>query len=208
MFFCASSQVKEDSWHAGVDLYNAYVWRGTKFGAGPSIQPTINYSVSGFTVGAWGAYSSSHVEGEDIFIETDLYSSYLVKIGNKSTILLTLTDYYFPSTTTDYFHSEHHCIEPATTISVGDISVMGAYMVKTKEKYCELTYNFAEVSIFAGAGDGMYTKDGNFNLCNVGVKTTKLIKLSDSFSFPVIASIVLNPSTETFNIVVGFSLYK
>jgi len=83
---------------------------------------------------------------------------------------------------------------------------MSAYILKTKDVYNELTFNFNNVSIFAAAGNKMYTKDGNYTICNLGVKTIKTIKLSDSFSIPLNGGVVLNPSTEMFSIIVGISL--
>ena len=46
----------------GTDVVSRYVWRGTDFGDSPSIQPTINYTTSGFSVGFWGAYQLSRNE--------------------------------------------------------------------------------------------------------------------------------------------------
>jgi len=47
---------EESSWSTGVDLYSSYVWRGTKFGSGPAMQPTVKYSNGGFSIGAWGGW--------------------------------------------------------------------------------------------------------------------------------------------------------
>jgi hypothetical protein len=79
-------------------------------------------------------------------------------------------------------------------------------MTNAEDTYVEAGYTAGAVTLFAGAGDGQYTKDASFNLCNVGLKTSKSIKISDSFSIPVSGSVILNPSTEQFNIVVGISL--
>jgi hypothetical protein len=59
--------------------------------------------------------------------------------------------------------------------------------------------------LFAGGGNGWHTKDGEFDLCNVGISTTKEIKLSDSFSIPVSGQIIVNPDREQLFVVVGFS---
>ena len=44
------------------DLMSRYVWRGTDFGGSPSIQPGIEYSKAGFSIGAWGAYAISSAQ--------------------------------------------------------------------------------------------------------------------------------------------------
>lgn len=206
-------KAQESSWHTGVDLYNTYVWRGTKFGTGPSFQPSFNYSKSGFTVGAWGAYSFSPSvfsvsEGTvvDAYIETDLYASYLVSLGEKSSLTFTITDYFFPTSTSSYFDGEQHYLEPMVTLGVGKFSLAGAYMTNVNDVYLEAGFAVGAVNLFAGAGDGQYTKDTKFSLCNIGIKTVKTIKISDSFSIPVTGALVLNPSTEKFHIVVGITL--
>ena len=42
------SQDEESSpFSAGADFYSSYIWRGTKFGTGPAVQPVLEFS-SGF----------------------------------------------------------------------------------------------------------------------------------------------------------------
>jgi len=92
------------------------------------------------------------------------------------------------------------------SLGLGNFSLAGAYMTNAEDVYFEAGVAVGAVSLFAGAGDGQYTKDASFNFCNVGLKTSKEIKISDSFSIPVNGSVILNPSTEQFHIVVGISL--
>lgn len=191
---------EESSWSTGVDVYSSYVWRGAKFGSGPAMQPGVKYSNGGFTVGAWGSYCFSTNEA----MEADLYASYGVSLGESSSLTFTVTDYYFPAAA--YFDGDSHYFEPMISLGLGSFSLAGAYMTNANDMYLEAGVAIGAVSLFAGAGDGQYTKDASFNLCNVGVKTSKEIKISDSFSIPVSGSVILNPSTEQFHIVVGFSL--
>ncbi len=44
------------------DLVSSYVWRGSKFGKGPAIQPTVKFTSGGFTLGAWGSTCFSDPE--------------------------------------------------------------------------------------------------------------------------------------------------
>ncbi len=188
------------SWTTGVDLYSSYVWRGAKFGSGPAMQPTLKYTNGGFSIGAWGSYCFSTNEAT----EADLFASYGVSLGEKSSLTFAVTDYYFP--TAEYFDGDSHYFEPMITIGLGKLSLAGAYMTNAEDVYFEAGLAAGPVTLFAGAGDGQYTKDTNFNLCNVGLKTSKSLKISDSFSIPVSGSVILNPSTEQFHIVVGISL--
>jgi len=61
------------------------------------------------------------------------------------------------------------------------------------------------VKLFAGAGDGWYTKDASFQVCNIGITTTKTIKVTDSFSIPFFGSVIVNPNKEQIFYVVGMS---
>ena len=77
---------------------------------------------------------------------------------------------------------------------------------KSKASYFEADFAAGPVTLFAGAGDATYTKDTKFNLCNVGIKTTSAIKINDHFSIPVNGAVILNPSTEQLQVVVGITL--
>lgn len=191
---------EESSWSTGVDLYSTYVWRGAKFGSGPAMQPSVSFSKGGLTVGAWGSYSFSTNEAA----EADLYASYGFDLGESSSLTFTVTDYYFPGGM--YFDGDSHYFEPMVSLGLGKFSLLGAYMTNAEDMYFEAGLEVGAVNLFAGAGDGQYTKDASFNVCNVGVKTSKEIKISDSFSIPVTGAVILNPSTEQFNIVVGITL--
>jgi uncharacterized protein (TIGR02001 family) len=193
-------KAQESSWSTGVDLYSSYVWRGAKFGSGPALQPGVKYSNSGFTIGAWGSYCFSTNEA----MEADLYASYGFSLGESSSLTFTVTDYYFP--TAAYFDGDSHYFEPMIGLGLGKLSLTAAYMTNAEDSYVEAGYTAGAVTLFAGAGNGQYTKDASFNLCNVGLKSSKTIKISDTFSIPVSGSVVLNPSTEQFHIVVGISL--
>lgn len=199
---CALTTKAQDpagSWTTGVDIYSSYVWRGTKFGSGPAMQPTMKYTNGGFSIGAWGNYCFSSMEAT----EADLFASYGFSLGEKSSLTIGVTDYYFP--TSAYFDGNSHYFEPMLTLGLGNFSIAAAYMTNAEDTYVEAGYTAGKVTLFAGAGDGQYTKDESFNLCNVGLKTSKEIKISESFSIPVSGSVILNPSTEQFHVVVGLS---
>lgn len=206
-------KAQKSSWSAGLDIYNTYVWRGTKYGNGPSFQPGVKYTNGGFTLGAWGAYSatnSSHVVEEgavvDAYRETDLYASLAFSLGGKSALTFAVTDYFFPGGSSMYFDKDAHYFEPMVTLGLGNFSIAGAYMTNAEDTYVEAGYTAGAVTLFAGAGDGQYTLDQEFDFCNVGIKTIKEIKFSETFTLPVSGSVILNPSTEQFHIVVGISL--
>ncbi|HKJ41924.1 MAG TPA: hypothetical protein VKA27_07500 [Sunxiuqinia sp.] len=201
----AQDEKTSSSWDTGLDIYSSYIWRGAKFGSGPAFQPYVEYSTGGFALGAWGSVSSSTDES----LEMDLYASY-----SAGPVSFTLTDYYFGGDWTKY--SMNHYLEPSVGISAGDFSFTGAYMFLPEtgtesfgasgDTYLEAGYSFSHVDLTLGAGDGQYTDNGDFNICNITVGTSKEVKLSETFSLPVSGSVTLNPSTGGFFIAVGLSL--
>jgi hypothetical protein len=204
--FALNVQAQEESpWTTGVDLYSTYVWRGTAF-SGPSLQPYVDFTSGGFSIGAWGS------QGYDGFQEMDLYLSYGFDFG----LSLGLTDYYYPGT--EYFdyssESGAHAFEINLGYEVGSFSLAANYVLNEAggaasaggDMYYEAGLAVGKVNLFVGAGDGWHTTDGDFGLCNFGLGTSKEIKITDSFSIPLNGSLILNPEKEQFYIVVGISL--
>lgn len=201
----ATSSVNAQEFKASADLVSSYVWRGTKF-SDVSIQPTLDFTTGGFSVGAWGS------AGFDGFLEADLYAKYAFGFG----LTVGVTDYYYPGTS--YFDfskaSGGHGLEVNLGYTTGGLSLGANYILNQAggaataggDKYFEVGYAFEKFSIFAGAGDGWHTPDAKFAVCNIGISTTKTIKITDSFSLPLKATAVLNPKTEQFFLVAGITL--
>jgi len=203
----------------GADLVSRYVWRGTDFGNAPAVQPGISFSAGGFEIGAWGSYSISSNTGG---AEADLYAGYSFDFG----LSLGVTDYYFPGESLDldgsldsmnvfmgslapsregaYFSGDAHAIEIAAGYEIGGLSLLVGYFI-SGDVYTEVGYGFGDVSLFVGAGNGAYTVDENFMVCNVGIGVEKEIKITDSFSLPMFGQLILNPDSEQVHWVVGVS---
>ena len=199
--FIFSFNIQAQEWTTGLDIYSSYVWRGAKFGSGPAFQPSVEFSAGGFAIGAWGSFNASIDEAS----EADLYASYALDLGENSSLTFTFTDYYFPGSS--WLEGDSHFLEPMVTLGIGRINLTGAYMINSGEGdiYLEAGYQAGAVDLFLGAGDGAYTIDGKFNLCNLGLGTSKELKITDSFSLPVSGAVILNPSSEQFYIVAGIS---
>lgn len=191
----------------GVDLYSTYVWRGVAY-SGPSIQPYVDFTAGNLTIGAWGSQGiDGIVSGSDYstgFQEMDLYASYSFDFG----LSLGVTDYYYPGSL--YFDGESHAFELNGGYSSGDFSLSANYIVNEAagagsaggDVYFELGYG----PVFIGGGDGWHTSDGDFDIVNIGVSTSKEIEITDSFSLPISGSVILNPHTEQLYILAGISL--
>ena len=201
------SSVSAISFDAGMDIFSSYVWRGSKFGTGPAFQPFVEMTAGGFTFGGWGSISSGGVED----LEMDLYLSYDLDFG----LSVGLTDYYFgnPYFTFDDKVSSH-AIEANLGYEISGVSVGANYFINNSEDgagagagdmYFELGYSFPQFGVAVGAGDGWHTTTGEFEVCNISISTEKEIEITDRFSLPLSGSVILNPQTEQFYVVVGIS---
>ena len=195
----------------GADIVSTYVWRGVAYG-GPSIQPYVDFTSGGFSIGAWGSQTFAGIESAPYGgQEMDLYLSYGFDFG----LSLGLTDYYYPGTEWFDFSdtSGAHGLEVNAGYEIGDFSIAANFMLNEapgagtvgSDMYFELGYSFGILDVFAGAGDGWHSSDGEFAFCNLGVGASKEIKITDSYSLPVFGQVILNPDTEQFYIVAGFS---
>ncbi len=199
---------KAQEWDTGLDIYSSYIWRGAKFGSGPAFQPYVEMSAGGFAIGAWGSVNASTDEA----LEMDLYAGYEFALSESATLGFTLTDYYFGGDWTD---GDYHYFEPMVSLGLGDFSLTGAFMFYdgagtdgegSGDLYLEAGYSFGSVDLTLGGGNGQYTEDSNFNICNIGVGTSKEVQITETFALPVSGAVILNPSTGGFFITVGVSL--
>jgi len=207
----------ESKWNAGLDIYSSYIWRGLKFGTGVAFQPSFDFTAGGFTIGAWGNVSTGNEAAEEV----DLFAGYSFKLGENSSLGLTVTDYYFPGR--PYFESTSHFIEPMINLGLGNFSLTAAYMFydgagngdASGDIYVQGDYTAGAVTLTLGGGNGQYStekmnddgtfKDDKFAISNIGIGTSREIKFTDSFSLPISGSVILNPSSEQLYVVVGIS---
>lgn len=195
------------SFDAGADIVSNYIFRGVKFGTGPAVQPFVEFSAGNFTLGSWGSFGVTDNEAA----EADLYLSYGFDFG----LSVGLTDYYFPGTS--YFdystESGSHGLELNVGYEVGGFSLGANYMLNEApgagtvggDMYFELGYSFESVGLFVGGGDGWHTSTGDFALVNIGLSVSKELEITEKFSLPLSGSVILNPESEQFYVVVGVS---
>jgi len=216
--FVIPTGLKAQEWSAGLDIYSSYIWRGLKFGTGAAFQPSVEFSAGGFAVGGWGNFSTGGDEGA----EADLYASYSFDLSENASLGFTFTDYYFPPAM--YFDKNSHFLEPMVSLGLGGFSFDAAYMFydgagdgdASGDLYLQAGYSFGAFDIGIGGGNGQYSmeevkddgtmEDDKFEISNISIGTSKEIKISETFSLPVSGSVIWNPSSEQFYVVVGISL--
>lgn len=195
----------------GADLVSRYVWRGTDFGNTPSIQPSLVFTYKKLEFGAWGNYG---LNGNTGSLECDLYATYSFDFG----LGITLTDYYFPGESLilnpisseisplrfgNYFDfKNNHNAELGLSYERKHFSA-SAYYLFSGDFYAELGYELGKINVFAGGGNGGYTVDQKFNLCNVGISYEKELKLSSEYNLPAFGQFLVNPSSKQVHFVFG-----
>lgn len=206
------AQDSESPFSVGGDLVSSYLWRGTKFGTGPAIQPYLELALGNFAIGGWGSYCFTTNEAA----EADLYVSYGFDFG----LSVGLTDYYFPGT--EYFdystESGSHAFEINLGYEIGGLAIGANYFLNEAggagtdggDMYFELGYSFSHFGIFVGGGNGWHTvemdaDESDFNVVNIGITASKEIAITENYALPVSGSLILNPDTEQFHVVVGIS---
>jgi hypothetical protein len=197
----AGAQETKSALNVTADFVSSYIWRGSQLGKGPAIQPTVEFTSGRFTLGAWGSYCLSNVEAP----ETDLYTS--LNLGN---LTVGLTDYYFPGPS--WFLTENHAFELNGGWKHGIFSCSGNWILnegggsKGNDLYFEAGFQAGKANLFAGAGNGWHTPNGKFNVCNIGISSSREVSVTNTFSLPITGSVILNPASEQFYIVVGITL--
>ncbi len=201
----AQEEESASKFSVGAEIYSSYVWRGTKFGTGPSVQPAVQFQSKGLNIGVWGAFDAAG------YTEADPYISYSFPFG----LSLGITDYYYPGLELFDFSQAtgSHALEINTGYGIGGFSLSANYIINEAggaessggDMYFEVGYDFENLSLFVGGGNGWHTSDGEFNICNVGIGTSKVIQVTDKFSIPVTGQIIVNPDKEQLYVVAGFS---
>jgi uncharacterized protein (TIGR02001 family) len=214
------------------DLMSRYIWRGINLGgSSPSIQPGMEFTHGNLAIGAWGAYSFSDAITRQ---EADLYISYT--IADMFSFGVTDYFLPNEDTLNNYFNyskdKTNHVFEVSAKFSGTEklpvslmvaTNVYGADAKKSNGKnqfstYIELGYSFKVKETGCSAFIG-FTPDNpdkskgetgfygpGAGVINLGLTATKEIRITDSFSLPVNASLITNPQAENIFLVFGISL--
>ena len=209
----------------GADMVSTYVWRGS-YQAGISIQPAMDFSTGGFSIGTWGS-----VDGF-AYKEVDLTASYSFK-----NITAGLFNYWVSwEGSYDYFDfssSTAHLLEaylvysfdpfPLTlgwnTIIAGDDKYLdkNGKSKRVFSTYLEATYAFRmkDVKMEAAAGASLwkshtfYTpyhdggKTDRFAVINLSLMASRDININDGYSLGVFGQLIFNPAKEDAFFVLG-----
>jgi len=219
-----SLSAQQLSVNVGADFASRYVWRGLNINDQPNIQPAITLKLSGLQFGFWGSYGLSHTNTSDELHSTsheiDTWLSYSFAIENSVTVTAVVTDYYYPdggirignfNNYDDKSGPGAHLIEAGVTIGGPELlpfilsGYVNVYNDSGSNAYFQIDYltridDFG-LGFFIGGSPGskenpIYYGTEKFNLINIGMKISKQIKITESFSLPVSGSYIINPRAE------------
>jgi uncharacterized protein (TIGR02001 family) len=194
----------------GADFASRYIWRGLEFSDSPAIQPYVELSMGNFAIGAWASYETG---GQVVGQEFDIYAGY-----SFGPISVGFTDYSFPvdGASDGYFQMKNHIGE--ATLSFDGVESfpltamigVNVYNDDANSVYTEVGYPFTigEIGLnaFVGAGNEIYSVDGDYVVTNFGLSASKSLKITDSFALGLSASAIFNPDTEDAYLVFMLSL--
>ncbi len=235
MLLSIAPMTKAQEFSTGLDIYSSYIWRGSKFGTGPAFQPYVEFGAGDFALGAWGSVNAGSEEAleMDLYASyaigpvsigvTDYYfggdwtdysgTHYLepslgVELGNFSVMGAFM--FLAGADAVEAMDGSPAMVDLDNGVITPEVEAVEATPATSfgddMDMYFEAGYSFEKFSIGLGAGNGQYTSDGDFNICNINVGTSKEVKITDDFSLPVSGAVILNPSTGGFFITVGISL--
>lgn len=201
--FAQNKEVKTD---IGADVVSRYINKGWDVGNSPAIQPEFTITRGKATIGAWGSYGLNSNIGT---LETHLFAKY-----NYKRWVFIVTDYYFPGEKYDngkvlrhgnWISSKTHAIELEVNHYYKNWNFVACHVING-DTYGEIGYRLGGVNLFIGGGNGAYTVDGKFGICNTGIEHKTKLKISDEFTLPIFGKLVINPSSEQLHMVFGCSI--
>ena len=194
VLFALSLPLRAEEINLGSDFVSSYIWRGQRVG-GISIQPYMEYSYKGFTLGSWAS-----IDVEDRYnTELDFYLAYSFR-----GFTMTYTDYFFNWENKPFFNNwkNNH---------TGDISIEYDFQEKKPfivkwsifvlnddhfSGYGEFIWLFKsgdiDCELFAGMTPWSGIYNDKFSIVNLGFKAIKNLKFGD-FDLPVSGSLIFNP---------------
>ena len=201
------------------DVVNQYIWRGQDLGD-VSVQPTLGVAYKGVSLSAWGNVGLSDKDDTKEFDLTLAYTTGGFHIG--------VTDYWFNSPNDKYFeyaaHKTSHVFEGNIGYDFGPVALnwytnfagndgLNKSGSRAYSSYVEATAPFKLASLDWTATVGavpyatsFYSRATGFAVTNIGLRASKDIAITNSFSVPVFAGVTANPSSQKAYFVCGFTL--
>lgn len=197
------------------DVVSAYMWRGQS-PSGVSIQPEVSVSWKGVYLAAWGSVGIDNEDPKEI----DLTLGY-----EWNGFSVSVTDYWIDGTS-GFFHygatNTGHTLEAQVGYDFDFLAVnwytnfagsdgVNAHDRRAYSSFVSLSAPFrlggldweAEVGATPWTTDFYNEGSTGFAVSQLSLKATKEIRFSSSFSLPLFAQLMFNPTTEAARMIVG-----
>ena len=201
-----------------MDVVSTYIWRGQHLGD-VSIQPELWVGWKGLTLSAWGSVGlSNHKDPNEI----DLTLSY--ETGGLS---VGIVDYWSDERDSRYFYYKKdatgHAFEGFVGYDFGPVSASWQTFFAGNDykedsgkrawsSYFRVAAPFRLITCRWEAEAGLvpwtcdYYATSGFCVTNLSLCATKDIKITDSFSLPLFATLIANPASQKMYFMAGFTL--
>jgi len=216
----ASATSAESPFKVTAELVSHYVWRGSMATGSPTpnIQPTLAYIKGNFEIGAWGStdFTGSYKEVDPYISITSGKLKFTLTDYNWNFAHANYFNYKNSETGHIFEGSVAYSGPESFPISIAlntmfygfDKNVSDSLNVKQAySTYVELGYTTGPAAFFFGFTPwaGFYNNYGyaafdpaagkkTFSIVNIGATVSRSLKITDSFSLPVRATLVINPS--------------
>lgn len=204
---------------AEITLQSRHIWRGTRLGTAPMLEPSVTVSNKNFSFNVWAAKTLNNS-----YSEVDLIPSY--QIGD---LTFSLLDYYVPkigenSSFLKFKEGEScHTLEFTLDNYSGEESkfkwMVGTFFAGDKNEetgktffstYVEFKYLFSFLNIDAEPFVGLTPFKGyyadKFAFINSGLVLSKEVKLSSKLVCPLDLTYTYNPYADHHFLTFGFGL--
>jgi len=204
---------------AEITLQSRHIWRGTRLGTAPMLEPSVTVSNKNFSFNVWAAKTLNNS-----YSEIDLIPSY--QIGD---LTFSLLDYYVPEIGEDNSYlnftdgESRHALEFSLDNYSGEKSrlkwMIGTFIAGDKNKdtgrpnfstYIEFKYPFRLLKIDAEPFVGLTPFKGyyadKFAFVNSGLVLSKEVKLSSKLVCPLNLTYTYNPYSDHHFLTLGFGL--
>lgn len=218
----ANAQDKDIETDISADIVSQYIWRGQDLGD-VSLQPTLGVSYKGLSLTSWGSVGLKSIDEAKELDLTLAYTTGGFNIG--------ITDYWFNAggdPKNRYFKYDSHSTNHVFEANIGydfdkfslqwytNIAGNDGYNKNGKRAYSSYFDVNVPFKLFtcdwsATLGVVPYATDfynvNKFSVINVAVQATKDIKITDSFTIPIFASIATNPHDQKAYLIFGLQLH-
>jgi hypothetical protein len=200
------------------DLVSSYVWRGSMATVSPTpvFQPTLAFTQGNLEIGVWGStdFTGSYKEIDTYFSVFVNHLRFAVTDYNWNLEKTNFFNYKNSETGHRFEGTIGFTGSETLPVSISWNTFFYGFDKKSEDStrqsfstYIELSYSSGSASFFFGftPWTGLYNNYGvttfspgaakkSFSIVNIGASFTKELKITETFSLPLKATLVINPS--------------